>query len=56
MSLFGGKDRIDLRYFGAGHTNGDAVIVFPALRTARDGRPVRAEVGARSPMPPTAGA
>ena len=21
-------------YFGAGHTNGDAVIVFPALRTA----------------------
>ena len=34
MSLFGGKDRIDLRYFGAGHTNGDAVIIFPALRTA----------------------
>ena len=30
---FGGKDRIDLRYFGAGHTNGDTVIVFPALRT-----------------------
>ena len=34
LSLFAGKDRIDLRYFGAGHTNGDAVIVFPALRTA----------------------
>ena len=34
MSLFGGKDRIELYYFGAGHTNGDAVIVFPALRTA----------------------
>lgn len=34
MSLLGGKDRIDLYYFGAGHTNGDAVIVFPALRTA----------------------
>jgi cyclase len=34
MSLFSGKDRIDLRYFGAGHTNGDAVIIFPALRTA----------------------
>src|SRR3989441_3081700 len=33
MSLLGGKDRIDLYYFGAGHTNGDAVIVFPALRT-----------------------
>jgi len=34
MSLLGGKDRIELYYFGAGHTNGDAVIVFPALRTA----------------------
>jgi len=33
MSLMDGKDRIDLYYFGAGHTNGDAVIVFPALRT-----------------------
>ena len=27
-----GKDQIDLYYFGAGHTNGDAFIVFPALR------------------------
>src|SRR5262245_849627 len=26
------KDRIDLYYFGAGHTNGDAFVVFPALR------------------------
>jgi len=34
MSLLSGKDRIDLYYFGAGHTNGDAVIVLPALRTA----------------------
>ena len=34
MSLLGGKNRIDLYYFGAGHTNGDTVIVFPALRTA----------------------
>ena len=34
LSLLAGEDRIDLRYFGAGHTNGDAVIVFPALRTA----------------------
>jgi glyoxylase-like metal-dependent hydrolase (beta-lactamase superfamily II) len=34
LSLFGGNDRIELHYFGAGHTNGDAVIVFPALRTA----------------------
>ena len=34
MSLLGGQNRIDLYYFGAGHTNGDTVIVFPALRTA----------------------
>jgi glyoxylase-like metal-dependent hydrolase (beta-lactamase superfamily II) len=27
-----GKDRIDLFYFGAGHTNGDAFVVFPAVR------------------------
>jgi cyclase len=27
-----GKDRIDLYYFGPGHTNGDAFVVFPALR------------------------
>jgi len=34
MSLLSGQDRIDLDYFGAGHTNGDTVIVIPALRTA----------------------
>jgi cyclase len=34
LSLFSGRDQIDLYYFGAGHTNGDAVIVLPALRTA----------------------
>src|SRR5215470_15202398 len=27
-----GKDRIDLYYFGAGHTSGDTFVVFPALR------------------------
>ena len=32
MTLGSGKDRIDLYYFGAGHTNGDAFVVFPALR------------------------
>ncbi len=30
--LGSGKDRIDLYYFGAGHTDGDAFVVFPALR------------------------
>jgi cyclase len=32
-----GKDRIDLHYFGPGHTNGDAWIVFPAIRVAMTG-------------------
>lgn len=32
MTLGQGKDRIDLFYFGAGHTNGDAFVVFPAVR------------------------
>jgi glyoxylase-like metal-dependent hydrolase (beta-lactamase superfamily II) len=32
MTLFSGADRIELYYFGRGHTNGDAWIVFPALR------------------------
>jgi len=33
MSLGKGKDQIDLYYFGAGHTDGDAFIVFKELRT-----------------------
>ena len=37
MTLGGGKDRIDLYYFGAGHTNGDAWVVFPALRVVHAG-------------------
>ena len=32
MRLGTGKDRIDLYYFGAGHTNGDAFVVFPSVR------------------------
>jgi len=32
-----GADEIDLYYFGRGHTNGDAWIVFPALRFAHAG-------------------
>lgn len=34
MSLLDGPDRIDLYYFGAGHTNGDLVVVLPAKRMA----------------------
>jgi cyclase len=32
MTLGSGDDRIELYYFGPGHTNGDAFVVFPALR------------------------
>jgi cyclase len=37
MTLGTGKDRVDLYYFGRGHTNGDAWIVFPELRVAHAG-------------------
>ena len=37
MSLGGGTDRIDLYYFGRGHTGGDAWVVFPALRIMHAG-------------------
>jgi cyclase len=37
MTLSSGADQVDLYYFGAGHTNGDAIVVFPALRTAHLG-------------------
>jgi glyoxylase-like metal-dependent hydrolase (beta-lactamase superfamily II) len=37
LTLGSGNDRIDLYYFGAGHTNGDTIIVFPALRVAHTG-------------------
>jgi cyclase len=33
MTIGRGADQIDLYYFGPGHTNGDAWVVFPALRT-----------------------
>jgi glyoxylase-like metal-dependent hydrolase (beta-lactamase superfamily II) len=37
MTLGNGNDRIDLYYFGRAHTDGDAVVVFPALRVAHFG-------------------
>jgi len=37
MTLGKGADQIDLYYFGPGHTDGDAIVVFPALRTAHLG-------------------
>jgi cyclase len=37
LSLFSGNDRIDLYYFGRGHTNGDTFVVFPAARAMHTG-------------------
>ena len=37
LRLGSGDDRIDLYYFGPGHTNGDAFVVFPALRVMHAG-------------------
>jgi glyoxylase-like metal-dependent hydrolase (beta-lactamase superfamily II) len=37
MSIGSGADQIDLYYFGIGHTNGDAWVVFPALRVMHAG-------------------
>ena len=37
LTLFSGKDAIELYHFGAGHTNGDTFIYFPALRTLHAG-------------------
>jgi cyclase len=37
MSLGAGKDKIELYYFGPGHTNGDAWVLFPALRVMHAG-------------------
>jgi cyclase len=37
MTLFKGPDQVELYYFGRGHTNGDAWILFPALRVVSAG-------------------
>jgi cyclase len=37
MTLFNGNDRVELHYFGRGHTNGDAWVVFPAVRVMSAG-------------------
>jgi glyoxylase-like metal-dependent hydrolase (beta-lactamase superfamily II) len=34
LSLFEGRDRMVLHYFGPGHTDGDLVVVFPEKRLA----------------------
>jgi cyclase len=37
MTLGAGSDRIDLHYFGRGHTDGDAWVLFPAARVLAAG-------------------
>ena len=37
LTLGKGDERIELHYFGRGHTNGDAFVVFPALRLMHSG-------------------
>jgi cyclase len=37
MTLGAGAERVDLYYFGRGHTNGDIFVVFPALRLMHAG-------------------
>src|SRR4051812_7429718 len=34
LTLFDGSDRLELYYFGRGHTDGDLVVVFPEKRLA----------------------
>jgi glyoxylase-like metal-dependent hydrolase (beta-lactamase superfamily II) len=37
LTLLSGNDAIDLYYFGASHTNGDAIVVFRNIRVAHTG-------------------
>jgi glyoxylase-like metal-dependent hydrolase (beta-lactamase superfamily II) len=37
LSLLKGNDKIDLYYFGRGHTGGDTFVVFPALKVMHAG-------------------
>ena len=48
MTLGSGADQIDLYYFGRGHTNGDAWVLFPALRVVHAGDIFAANTTCRS--------
>jgi len=37
LTIGRGQDQVDLYYFGLGHTNGDAFVVFPAIRVMHAG-------------------
>jgi cyclase len=59
LTLFSGNDAIDLYYFGAAHTNGDAFVVFRALRVMHAGdtfpgmNPVSRDGGSAQAYPAT---
>ena len=46
LTLFSGKDQIDLYHFGRGHTNGDTFVVFPGGPGDARGRHVPASTDA----------
>lgn len=37
LSLLKGDDQVDLYYYGRGHTDGDSLVVFPALKVMHSG-------------------
>ena len=37
LTLLDGANQIDLYHFGAGHTSGDSIVIFPALGVAHTG-------------------
>ena len=47
MTVLPGADRVELYHFGAGHTNGDTIVVFPALRRRPHRRSLRQASDAR---------
>ena len=48
MTLFSGADGIELRYFGAAHTNGDAFIMFRSAGVMHAAKPPGGNVVARN--------
>ncbi len=56
MTIGSGADQIDLHYFGRGHTNGDAWVLFPALRIVHAGDIFAGQERCRFSTPTTAAA
>jgi cyclase len=54
MSIFLGGSEVRARYFGRGHTSGDAIVYFPALRAIHTGDLFLGRAAARSGAAPAA--